>query len=83
VTVRQVQHAWREAGVSLPGRDLARALRSLTARKVITGSGEYSFAVDLQRRWLDKHRRLDWVKEELAEAVQRRNRSPRLTRRRR
>ena len=28
------------------------------------------FTVDLQRPWLEQHRRLEWVKEELDEAVQ-------------
>jgi hypothetical protein len=54
--------------VRLPGSQAASAARNLTAREVVVASnGAYSFAVDLQRLWLDKHRRLDWVKEELEE----------------
>ena len=74
-TVHQVREAWRKVGVSLPEGDVARAVRSLTSREVVAGEQAYSFAVDLQRRWLEKHRRLDWVKEELAEAVRKWDRS--------
>ena len=81
VTLQHVQDAWREVGVSLPERELAAALRSLTAREIVAGSRAYSFTVDLQRRWLDKHRRLDWVKEELPVTVQRWRRPARPTRR--
>ncbi len=81
VTFEHVQDAWREVGVSLPDRELAQALRSLTAREIVTGSRAYSFTVDLQRLWLDKHRHLDWVKEELPETVQQWNRPARTTRR--
>jgi hypothetical protein len=75
VTVYQVREAWRKVGVSLPEGDVARAVRSLTNREVVAGEQAYSFAVDLQRRWLEKHRRLDWVKEELAETVREWDRS--------
>jgi hypothetical protein len=75
VTLDQVRDAWRTVTVSLPDRELAWALRSLTSREVVTGSQACSFTVDLQRLWLEKHRRLDWVKEELAETVQQWNQS--------
>jgi hypothetical protein len=75
VTLHDVQDTWREAGAPLPDRELASALRSLTAREIVTGSQAYSFTVDLQRLWLQTHRRLDWVKEDLAETVQQWNRS--------
>ena len=61
-------------GVSLPEGEVATALRSLTSREVVAGDEDYSFTVDLQRQWLDKHRRLDWVKDELAETVAQWNR---------
>jgi hypothetical protein len=68
-TIRQVREAWRKVGVSLPEGDVAKAARNLTSREVVAGEHAYSFTVDLQRRWLEKHRRLDWVKEELLAAV--------------
>jgi hypothetical protein len=75
VTVDQVRQAWRKVDVSMPQGEAARALQSLTAREVVAGERTYSFRVDLQRLWLGKHRRLDWVKEELADTVREWNRS--------
>ena len=83
VTIDEIRQVWRHAGVSLPQGVAASAIRSLTSREVVTGlaelspaaemtdpsSGAYSFTVDLQRLWLEKHRPLDWVKEELAKAA--------------
>ena len=67
-TADQIREVWHKAGVRLPEGQAASAARNLTAREVVVASnGAYSFAVDLQRLWLDKHRRLDWVKEELEE----------------
>lgn len=75
VAVDQVRDAWRKVSVSLPEHEVAQALRSLTSREVIAGSQTYSFTVDLQRMWLEKHRRLDWVKDQLADTVEQWNRS--------
>jgi hypothetical protein len=70
VTGAAIRDAWRKAGIPLPQRRLSAALRSLASREVITGTESYSFTVDLQRLWLDKHRRPDWVKDELAGPIQ-------------
>jgi FKBP-type peptidyl-prolyl cis-trans isomerase len=75
VTIDQILDTWRTVGVSLPEREVARALRSLISRDVLAGDRAYSFTVDLQRLWLKKHRRLDWVKDELADSIQEWNRS--------
>src|SRR6516162_5394022 len=69
-TTDQIQQAWRTVGMPLPAGAVATAVRSLISREVAVVSDEgYAFAVDLQRLWLDKHRHLDWVKEELEEAA--------------
>ena len=75
VTIDHARDAWRKLDVSLPEREIARALRNLTSREVLAGAQAYSFNVDLQRLWLKQHRHLDWVKDELAETVQQWNRS--------
>jgi AAA domain len=84
VTIDHARDAWRQVDVSLPERETARALRSLTSREVLrsltsreglAGTQAYSFNVDLQRLWLEQHRHLEWVKDELAETVQQWNRS--------
>jgi hypothetical protein len=69
VIIDDALDAWRDAGVRLPEREVARALRSLTSREVLAGDEAYRFNVDLQRLWCQKHRHLDWVKDELAEAA--------------
>jgi hypothetical protein len=83
VTVDEIQQVWSHVGVSFHESMIANAIRSLTSREVVARlaevrpaaevadrrSGAYSFTVDLQRLWLEKHRPLDLVKVELAEAV--------------
>jgi ABC-type multidrug transport system ATPase subunit len=68
-TTEEIRAAWRRADVHLPEQEINRALHKLISREVVAGSGPYSFAVDLQRLWIDKHRRIDWVKEDLTEAI--------------
>jgi len=69
-TVDQIREVWRKVEVQLPAGEAASAARNLIAREVaVATGGAYSFTVDLQRLWLDKHRRLDWVKEELEESA--------------
>jgi hypothetical protein len=74
-TADQVRDAWRQVAVQLPEHEVARALQSLVSREVIAGEQAYSFTVDLQRMWLEKHRRLDWVKDQLEETVRQWNQS--------
>jgi hypothetical protein len=69
VTGRAIRSAWRKAHGPLPETELSAALRGLASREVVTGTGPYSFTVDLQRRWLDKHRRLGWLNDELADPI--------------
>jgi hypothetical protein len=70
VSGREIRAAWRKACGQLPERQLSAALRSLASREIITGIEAYAFVVDLQRLWLNKHRRLDWVRDELAESIE-------------
>lgn len=67
VTSRAILRVGRKAGVPLSERNLSAALRSLASREIITRIEPYSFTVDLQRLWLDKHRPLPWLKDELAQ----------------
>ena len=75
VTMDQVRETWHKAGLTLPEREITRAARSLISRDVLAGDQAFSFNVDLQRLWLVKHRRMDWVKDELADSIQQWNRS--------
>jgi kumamolisin len=70
VTAERVRDVWRKAGVTMPQGAADRAIRSLLAREVVAaGERGYSFCVDLQRLWIRKHRRLNWVKDDLAEVI--------------
>jgi hypothetical protein len=69
VTLDDVRESWQAVDVVLPAREGTRAVRSLTEREVVADNRAYSFTVDLQRLWLEQHRRLEWVKEELAEQL--------------
>ena len=71
VTAEEIREAWRLADVDVPSQAITRSLRGLIAREVISGRDTYSFTVDLQRMWIDKHRRINWVKDDLGEAIDR------------
>ena len=58
VTVKQVRKAWGRVAVNVPSQEITRAVRGLIAREVIAGGDRYSFTVDLQRLWIDKHRQI-------------------------
>ncbi len=68
-TEQRPRGARRRTDVHLPDQEINRALPKLISREVVTGRDTYSFAVDLQRLWIEKHKRIDWVKEDLAEAI--------------
>jgi hypothetical protein len=69
VTPVEVRETWRNAGVDIPAQEITRALRGLIRREVITDGSAHSFTVDLQRRWIDRHRRFARVKEDLAGSI--------------
>jgi hypothetical protein len=81
VTDSQVLKAWRASGVVIPARQIGAAQWRLASREVIVGDYAHSFAVDLQRLWLDQHRRLDWVRDELADSIREWDREARAARR--
>jgi hypothetical protein len=69
VTIDQVRDTWRKVGVNLLPHEASQAMRSLTAREIVMGSDAYSFTIDLQRLWIERHRRLEQVKDELADTI--------------
>lgn len=71
VTEDQIAQAWLDLGVIMPAGEMAKAIKSLIVRDVILDRGGYCFTVELQRRWLEKYERLEWVKEEIAETIAR------------
>ncbi|HEY1410464.1 MAG TPA: two-component regulator propeller domain-containing protein [Promineifilum sp.] len=69
ITVRKATEAWEKLDVSVPADEVARAIRSLTARDIITGDDQVRFAVDLQHYWVRKFQRLEWVREEIRDGI--------------
>jgi hypothetical protein len=69
VGVADVDRAWAALDVVIPENEMARALRSLIARDVIFGEDRYQFAIELQRMWVQKYEKLEWVKEEIASTL--------------
>jgi uncharacterized protein YkwD len=64
-----INRAWQQHAVTLPDSERAKAIQSLIARDVIVGQDKYEFAVELQRIYLLRYERLEWVKEEIAPAL--------------
>ena len=69
VRIDQVTAVWSQRGVEFRDRELSSAVQSLIARDVIAGADAYTFSVDLQRRWVQQYRRVEWVHEEIADAL--------------
>jgi hypothetical protein len=65
----QIGEMWEKQGMAIPAGELARAIKSLISRDVIAGEAQYEFTVDLQRLWVQKYRRLEWVREEIQPAA--------------
>lgn len=69
VSSEDISRVWGKLDVAVPKGEIATAIQSLIARDVIAGRDQYAFTVELQRLWVFKYRRLEWVKEEIAGTV--------------
>ncbi|CAG0926888.1 hypothetical protein TFLX_00247 [Thermoflexales bacterium] len=70
IGLAEIDRAWANLNVIIPENEKARAMRSLIARDVIIGEDKYQFAVELQRMWIQKYEKLEWVKEEIEATLQ-------------
>lgn len=70
IGLTEVDRVWGLLDVVLPDNEKAKAVRGLVARDVIIGEDKYHFAVELQRLWIQKYAKLEWVKEEIAPTLQ-------------
>jgi hypothetical protein len=55
--------------IQLPADEAGQAFKSLLARDILAGTDPYRFTVDLQRLWINKYERVEWVRDELAESL--------------
>jgi WD40 repeat protein len=69
IETKEIVTAWIDYDVVIPKREISKAIRSLISREVIAGQHKYVFTVDLQRLWLQKYRRLEWVREEILDVA--------------
>jgi hypothetical protein len=69
IGLAEIDRAWANLEVMIPENEKIRAMRSLIARDVIIGEDKYQFAIELQRLWIQKYERLEWVKEEIAASL--------------
>ncbi len=72
VTGAEVVRLWGELEVSLPATELHRGLRNLVERDVLAGTDEFTFTVEVQRRWIEAHELFDglgWVKTEIESMI--------------
>jgi hypothetical protein len=69
IGLAEIDRAWANLEVVIPENEKARAMRSLIARDVIIGEDKYQFAIDLQRLWVQKYEKLEWVKEEITASL--------------
>jgi hypothetical protein len=65
IDIKDVDSAWKRYDVSIQEGQKAQAIRRLIARDILVGQEKFAFTVDLQRLWVQKSRRIEWVKEEL------------------
>ncbi|MEE8442507.1 MAG: ATP-binding protein [Dehalococcoidia bacterium] len=70
VTDRQIQRALRDRQITLSTGEVNTALRGLVYREVLLLEEGYKFSVDLQRLYLRESQRIEWVQEELSNALE-------------
>lgn len=66
---REIKRRWKNLKLPGPEGEVDAAIQSLITRDVITGKDKYQFTIDLQRLWVQKYHRPEWVKEEVAEEI--------------
>lgn len=69
VTPEAISHALKQRQILVPSEERTQAYKSLLARDVLVGGEQYAFAVDLQRVWIFKYERPEWVRDEIKPAL--------------
>lgn len=64
-----IARALKAQDITLPPEEVGQAYKSLLARDILAGADPYRFTVDLQRLWINKYERVEWVRDELADAL--------------
>jgi hypothetical protein len=69
VTPEAITTALKQQQIYVPSEERTQAYKSLLARDVLVGGEQYAFAVDLQRIWIFKYERPEWVRDEIKPAL--------------
>ena len=69
VTEHQIQRALAEREIPLSIGEINTALRDLVSREAIIPEGGYKFSVDLLRLYVRESQKIEWVQEELSQAL--------------
>src|SRR5581483_2899059 len=55
--------------IHVPSEESTQAYKALLAHDVLVGGEQYAFAVDLQRIWITKYERPEWVRDEIGATI--------------
>lgn len=69
VSEQDIVRALQKSNLALPADVSGQAYKSLLSRDILAGGSAYRFRVDLQRLWINKYERLEWVRDELGDAT--------------
>lgn len=69
VSEQDIAQILKQNEIVIPADEAGQAYKSLLARDLLLGAEKFSFAVDLQRLWISKYERVEWVQDEMAEAI--------------
>jgi hypothetical protein len=79
VSADDIARVLKQHDIVLPPEDAGQAYKSLLARDILIGTDPYRFTVDLKRLWINKYERVEWVRDELVDAIKKWNSAPRVT----
>lgn len=65
VKLKEIQKKWHDLKAIPPVGEMVKAIHNLENREVINGERAYRFTIDLERRHIREHCRLEWVGEEI------------------
>lgn len=78
VTPDAIADVLKQQKIFVPSQECTAAYKALLARDVLVGGENYAFAVDLQRVWINKYERPEWVRDEIGSALRKWNTAPSL-----
>ena len=69
VSEQDIARVLKQNAIVILPEEAGQAYKSLLARDLFTGSDPFGFAVDLTRLWINKYERVEWVRDEISDAI--------------